>query len=69
MVGGQRPFLYQLYLPQKIGDQFTLKLGRFGASDDFNTNSLYGCSLNNSINGNIRNVLFNTRFSAYLIAT
>jgi porin len=69
MVGGQRPFLYQLYLQQRIGDQFTLKLGRFGASDDFNTNSLYGYSLNNGINGNIRNVLFNTRFSAYPFAT
>jgi porin len=69
MVGGQRPFLYQLYLQQKFNEQFTLKIGRFGASDDFNTSSLYGYSLNNGINGNIRNVLFDTRFSAYPFAT
>lgn len=69
MVGGQRPFLYQVYLQQKFGDQLTAKIGRFGASDDFNTSSLYGYSLNNGINGNIRNVLFNTRFSAYPFAT
>lgn len=70
MVGGQRTFLYQLYLQQKlIGDQLTAKIGRFGASDDFNTSPLYGYSLNNGINGNIRNVLFNTRFSAYPFAT
>src|SRR5215210_4920511 len=70
MVGGQRTFLYQVYLQQKLfTDQLTAKLGRFGASDDFNTSPLYGYSLNNGINGNIRNVLFNTRFSAYPFAT
>lgn len=70
MVGGQRPFLYQLYLQQKLfSKQLTVKLGRFGASDDFNTSPLYGYSLNNGINGNIRNVLFDTRFSAYPFAT
>lgn len=69
MVGGQRPFLYQVYLQQKFwNDQLTAKIGRFGASDDFNTSSLYGYSLNNGINGNIRNVLFDTRFSAYPFA-
>ncbi len=68
-VGGQRPFLYQVYLQQKLaGDRFTLKLGRFGASDDFNASPFYGYSLNNGINGDIRNVLFNTRFSAYPFA-
>ena len=70
MVGGQRPFLYQLYFQQQVfADQLTLKIGRFGASDDFNTSPLYGYSLNNGINGNIRNVLFDTRFSAYPFAT
>jgi porin len=70
MVGGQRPFLYQLYLQQKFLDgELTAKIGRFGASDDFNTSPFYGYSLNNGINGNIRNVLFNTRFSAYPFAT
>jgi len=68
-VGGQRPFLYQVYLEQKLlDDRLRLKLGRFGASDDFNGSPFYGYSLNNGINGDIRNVLFNTRFSAYPFA-
>jgi porin len=70
MVGGQRLFLYQLYLQQKLfAKQLTLKAGRFGASDDFNASPLYGYSLNNGIDGDIRNVLFDTRFSAYPFAT
>ena len=70
LVGGQRTFLYQVFLQQKfMGDKFTLKIGRFGASDDFNTSPLYGYSLNNGIDGDIRNVLFDTRFSAYPFAT
>jgi porin len=70
MVGGQRLFLYQFYLQQKLfAKQFTLKAGRFGASDDFNASPLYGYSLNNGIDGDIRNVLFDTRFSAYPFAT
>ena len=68
-VGGQRPFLYQVYLQQKVfDDKVTLKLGRFSASDDFNASPFYGYSLNNGINGDIRNVLFDTRFSAYPFA-
>jgi porin len=70
MVGGQRLFLYQFYLQQKLfAKQVTLKAGRFGASDDFNASPLYGYSLNNGIDGDIRNVLFDTRFSAYPFAT
>ena len=65
-VGGQRPFLYQVYLQQKfLEKKITLKLGRFSASDDFNASPFYGYSLNNGIDGDIRNVLFDTRFSAY----
>jgi porin len=68
-VGGQRPFLYQVFLQQQLFDrQVTVKLGRFGASDDFNASPFYGYSLNNGINGDIRNVLFDTRFSAYPFA-
>ncbi|HEY8834334.1 MAG TPA: carbohydrate porin, partial [Chthoniobacterales bacterium] len=68
-VGGQRPFLYQVYLQQKFADnQFTAKIGRFSASDDFNGSPLYGYSVNNGIDGDIRNVLFDTRFSAYPFA-
>jgi porin len=68
-VGGQRPFLYQVYLQQKFGnDRFIAKIGRFSASDDFNGSPLYGYSVNNGIDGDIRNVLFDTRFSAYPFA-
>jgi porin len=68
-VGGQRPFLYQVYLQQKVADnKLTAKLGRFSASDDFNGSPLYGYSVNNGIDGDIRNVLFDTRFSAYPFA-
>ena len=66
MVGGQRPFLYQVFLQQKLAhNKIRLKLGRFSASDDFNASPFYGYSLNNGIDGDIRNVLFDTRFSAY----
>ena len=68
-VGGQRPFLYQVYLQQKLCEgRLTAKLGRFSASDDFNGSPLYGYSVNNGIDGDIRNVLFDTRFSAYPFA-
>jgi porin len=68
-VGGQRPFLYQVYLQQKLLDgRLRAKVGRFAASDDFNASPLYGYSVNNGINGDIRNVLFDTRFSAYPFA-
>jgi porin len=68
-VGGQRPFLYQVYLQQKLFEgRLTAKAGRFAASDDFNASPLYGYSVNNGIDGDIRNVLFDTRFSAYPFA-
>jgi porin len=69
MVGGQRPFLYQVFLEQKLlNNTLRVKAGRFSASDDFNASPFYGYSLNNGINGDIRNVLFDTRFSAYPFA-
>jgi porin len=68
-VGGQRPFLYQVLLEQRFADdRFKAKIGRFSASDDFNGSPLYGYSVNNGIDGDIRNVLFDTRFSAYPFA-
>ncbi|XHR29667.1 MAG: carbohydrate porin [Chthoniobacteraceae bacterium] len=68
--GGQNVFLYGVYLEQKIAnDKVTVKLGRFSASDDFNSSPLYGYSLNNAINGDIRAVLFDTQFSAYPYST
>ncbi|WP_237705485.1 carbohydrate porin [Chthoniobacter flavus] len=44
-------------------------MGRFTASDDFNTSPIYGLYMNNGIDGNIPNVLFETQFSAYPFAT
>jgi len=69
-VGGQTIFFYQLFLEQRFwDDKASLKLGRFGASDDFNGSKIYGLYLNNGIDGDIRNVLFDTQFSAYPFAT
>ena len=68
--GGQNVYFYNLTLEQKIwDDKIRLKIGRFGASDDFNTSPIYGLYMNNGIDGNIRNVLFDTQFSAYPFAT
>lgn len=68
--GGQNVFFYNLTLEQRFwDDKVKLKIGRFGASDDFNTSPIYGLYMNNGIDGNIRNVLFNTQFSAYPFAT
>lgn len=70
-VGGQNIFLYQVFLDQHFwNDRVSLKIGRFGASDDFNAASaIYSRYLNNGIDGDIRNVLFDTQFSAYPFAT
>ncbi len=68
--GGQNVFFYNLTLEQKFwDDKARIKIGRFGASDDFNTSAIYGLYMNNGIDGNIRNVLFDTQFSAYPFAT
>jgi porin len=68
--GGQNVFLYNVTLEQRFwNDKVHLKIGRFGASDDFNTSPIYGLYMNNGIDGNIRNVLFDTQFSAYPFAT
>ena len=69
-VGGQNIFFYQIFLEQKFFDEkASLKVGRFGASDDFNGSPIYSYYLNNGIDGDIRNVLFDTQFSAYPFAT
>ncbi len=70
-VGGQNIFFYQFFLDQRFwDDKASIKIGRFGASDDFNgASSIYSRYLNNGIDGDIRNVLFDTQFSAYPFAT
>jgi porin len=68
--GGQNVFLYNVTLEQRFWkDKAKIKIGRFGASDDFNSSPVYGLYMNNGINGNIRNVLFDTQFSAYPFST
>lgn len=70
VVGGQTLFLYQVVFEQKFADdRASLRIGRFGASDDFNTSPLYGYYMSNAFDGNLRAVLFNTQFSAYPFAT
>lgn len=69
-VGGQNIFFYQLAFQQKLlNDKLTLKAGRFSASDDLNGSPIYGNYVNNGIDGDIRNVLFDTQSSAYPFAT
>jgi porin len=68
--GGQNVFLYGVYLEQQLlKDKVILKIGRFSSSDDFNASPLYGYAMNNAFNGDIRNVLFDTQFSAYPYST
>jgi porin len=69
-VGGQNIFFYQLRLDQKLLDgKLSLAAGRFSASDDLNASPIYGYYVNNGIDGDIRNVLFDTQSSAYPFAT
>ncbi|MDE1169844.1 MAG: carbohydrate porin [Verrucomicrobium sp.] len=69
-VGGQSLFFYQLVLKQKFDhDHMFFKIGRFSASDDLNASPIYGLYVNNGIDGDIRNVLFDTQSSAYPFST
>ena len=69
-VGGQSPFFYQAFLEQSLANnRVYYKAGRFSASDDMNASPLYSLSLNNGIDGDIRNVLFDTQSSAYPFPT
>ena len=69
-VGGQSPFFYQAFLEQHLAaNRLYYKAGRFSASDDMNASPFYGLSLNNGIDGDIRNVLFDTQSSAYPFPT
>ena len=64
--GGQNIFLYQVALEQLLLDEkFSVKVGRFSASDDFNNSPIYNLYMTNAIDGDVRNVLFDTQFSAY----
>ncbi len=68
--GGENIFLYDVALEQLLfDDKFSIKIGRFSASDDFNASPIYSLYMNNGIDGDVRNVLFDTQFSAYPFAT
>lgn len=65
-VGGQTIFLYGVFLEQAFFDnKLSIKIGRYSGSDDFNSSPIYNLYMNNGIDGDIRNVLFDTQFSAY----
>lgn len=70
LYGGQTLFLYNATLEQKfyhdIGD---FKIGRFSPGDDFATSPLYGYYVNNGIDGQIRAVIDDTRFTTYPFAS
>jgi porin len=69
-VGGQSLFFYELVLKQLLDEgKITLKAGRFSASDDLNASPIYSYYLNNGIDGDIRNILFDTQSSAYPFST
>jgi porin len=69
LVGGQTYFLYNVSL-EKTWDngKYALKFGRITATDDFAGSPFYGYYLSNSINGQIRAVLFDGVMTSYPFA-
>jgi porin len=66
LVGGQTYFLYGLSLEKAwAGGKYALKFGRITATDDFAGSPFYGYYLSNSINGQIRAVLFDGVMTSY----
>lgn len=69
-VGGQSPFFYQMFFTQSYENgKYLWKAGRLSASDDMNASPIYSLYLNNGIDGDIRNILFDTQSSAYPFPT
>jgi porin len=64
-VGGQSTMLYEVQLEKTFGDSTAVKAGRMSATDDFVGSPLYGYSLNNAVNGQIRAVLFDGVMTSY----
>ncbi len=65
LVGGQTTFLYEMNVEKTFNGTLSLKLGRTTATDDFVGSPLYGYSLNNAVNGQIRAVLFDGVMTSY----
>lgn len=69
LVGGQTYFLYNLSLEKTWADgTHAFKFGRVTATDDFAGSPFYGYYLSNSINGQIRAVLFDGVMTSYPFA-
>lgn len=69
LVGGQTHFLYGLNLEKRWdNDKYALKFGRTTATDDFAGSPFYGYYLSNSIDGQIRAVLFDGVMTSYPFA-
>jgi len=69
LVGGQTYFLYNLSLEKTwADDRFAFKFGRITATDDFAGSPFYSYYLNNSIDGQIRAVLFDGVMTSYPFA-
>jgi porin len=68
--GGQTLTLYNVTLEQKFwNDKAAFKIGRLSPGDDFAESPLYNFYINNGIDGQIRAVIDDTRFSTYPFAT
>ena len=66
LVGGQTYFLYNLSLEKTWADEkYAFKFGRITATDDFAGSPFYGYYLSNSIDGQIRAVLFDGVMTSY----
>jgi porin len=69
LVGGQTYFLYNLSLEKTwADDRFAFKFGRITATDDFAGSPFYSYYLSNSIDGQIRAVLFDGVMTSYPFA-
>jgi porin len=69
LVGGQTYFLYNVSLEKAWADgKYAFKFGRITATDDFAGSPFYGFYLNNSIDGQIRAVLFDGVMTSYPFA-
>lgn len=69
LVGGQTYFLYNLSLEKTwADDKFAFKFGRITATDDFAGSPFYSYYLSNSIDGQIRAVLFDGVMTSYPFA-
>ncbi|GGZ85508.1 hypothetical protein GCM10007028_24710 [Algibacter mikhailovii] len=69
VVGGQSTFLYDLGIEKDFGKQFSLKIGRTTAADDFSVSALYYYSLNNTVNGLIRTLLLDGLMTTFPFPT